>query len=338
MQKFGWGEEGRSKFFLFSDEKREFDRLAEAAPDNVVRRQAKPVLNTWLHARVKQIQIDNGIEGGFCFLFLYQALFGRQPAWLPQLISSCVASGDMRTTLYRMLAEVFLLNDPETLAGTELDGRKSFAFFAPYNYRAGRREANIRGRKGGSLCLPHIRGKMKYGHLPCDTPGLVSDTYPEPQSENLYTTWGRNNRLLEQHRSSALPYLLLESEPINDIDSQRDTILEHFKPANICSNWAFKPDYQHPTWRDEFGDPVWIFTRDHDDDWQHNMSVVGFILVSGVWYVVIENSWGSVHKGRRWFCITADEYSSWVHHKSSVVQTVGEIDMADNTNKIFGEL
>lgn len=338
MKRFGWGEEGRTVFQLFDDESREFDRLANDAPKNLMRREARQVLNTSLFARVQQIQQENGIDSGFCFLYLYQALFGEQAKWLPQLISSCVASGDMRTTVYRMLAQVYLLNDPEHLPGINTEGRNSMAFFAPYNYRAGRREGNIRGRRGGSLCLPHIRGKMKYGHLPCNTPGLESDTYPEPQSTSDYTQWGRNNRKMNQFVSAASKFLLLESEPINHIDSQETTILDHFKPSNICSNWAFKPDYRHPTWRDEYGDAIWIFTRDHDDEWKHNMSVVGFVTVNGVDYVIIENSWGQIHKGKRWFTITADEYSTWVRHNSSVVQTVGEIDLEDNTNNIFGEL
>jgi hypothetical protein len=338
MRRFGWGEEGRSVFGLFDDERRAFDQLANDAPGSLMRRRESTVLNTSLRERVHQIQLENGIDGGFCFLFLYQALFGNQPRWCPQLISSCVASGDMRTTVYRMLAQVYLLNTPEQLPGTEMEGPSSIAFFAPYNYRAGRREGNIRGKKGGSLCLPHIRGKMKYGHLPCSTPGLNADTFPEPQSTDDYTQWGRNNRMMDQHVRTASQYKLLESEPINHIDSQRTTILDHFKPANICSNWAFKPDYKHPTWRDEFGDPVWIFTRDTKDEWKHNMSVVGFVTVNDAEYVIIENSWGQIHKGRRWFCITADEFDTWVHYDSSVVQTVGEIDLADNTNNLFGEL
>ena len=338
MRKFGWGEEGRTIFQLFDDERRAFDSLANDAPGGLTRRRAKPVINVSLLAHVNRIQEENGIDSGFCFLFLYQAIFGTQPQWLPQLIGSCVASGDMRTTVYRMLAEIYLLNDPEHMPGHNTEGRNSMAFFAPFNYRAGRREAGIRGRRGGSLCVPHIRGKMKYGHLPCNTPGLESDTYPEPQRTATYTQWGRNNRMMDDFIKPASKFRLLESEPINHIDSQRTTILDHFKPANICSNWAFKPDYQHPTWRDEFGDPVWIFTRDTDDEWAHNMSIVGFVTVNDAEYVIIENSWGQIHKGRRWFCITADEYDSWVHYKKSVVQTVGEIDLADNSNNIFGEL
>lgn len=243
------------------------------------------------------------------------------------VVHNCVASGDMRTTSYRMLAEVFALNDPESLPGIDIDGPDSLAFFAPYNYRAGRKEAGINGNSDGSLCVPHIKGKMKYGHLPCSTPGLRSDRFPEPQNQNTYRAWGANNDLLDEFSSFGKKFVLLESEPIKTPEDAKSVIVDGLKPCNICSMWSFEPDYKHPSWTDSAGEPVWIWKRG-SQPWAHNMSVIGYVFVGDKWFVIIENSWGKYHKGRTWFAIPESLFGSWL--KQAECQSVGEIDLSDN--------
>jgi hypothetical protein len=322
----GWGIPGMSERNLLDEEKRQFDALAEIVPQRLMARDAKPPNKTLL-AKVEKIQQENGIQSGFCFLYLAQAIFGKQFDWLAQLIGSCVASGDMRTTAYRMLAEVFLLNDPEEIPGTEIAGRNNLAFFAPYNYRAGRREGGINGNSDGSFCMAHIRGKMKYGHLPCDTPGLESDLFPEPRSTSLYRRWGANNELLDKFAEIGRKYPLLESSPIKGAADAKKSIVEGFKPANICSSWSFVPDYQHPTWKDEDGQPVWIWKRGRSP-WYHNMSAIGHVVVNGQEFDIVENSWHNYHKGRKWFAVPATLFDTW--GRVAECQNVGEIDMTDN--------
>lgn len=322
----GWGLPDEPETKWISAEQEALDTLAAAVPERLMR-SAPKTPNADLIAKVQKIQNDNGIESGFCFLYLAEAIFGAPLDWLRQLIGSCVASGDMRTTSYRMLAEVFLLNDPESLPGIDIDGTDSLAFFAPYNYRAGRREAGINGRSDGSLCLPHIRGKMKYGHLPCSTSGLRSDAFPEPQDTGLYKDWGADNRLLDQYADRGKKFQLLESEPIKSAQDFHDVCCDGYKPANICSMWSFEPDYQHPSWKDSQGNPVWIFKRGRQP-WAHNMSVIGCVMVGGKEFIIIENSWGNFHKGRKWFAIPASLFDTWV--RDAQCQSVGEIDLADN--------
>lgn len=319
VEQFGW-------VGTLDEERRSLDALAEIVPERCMARDPKPV-NQELLTKVETIQKANGIESGFCFLYLWQAVFGAQAAWLRQLIGSCVASGHMRTTAYRMVAEVFLLNDPESLFGTTIVGPDNIAPFAPYHYRSGRKFAGINGNSDGSTCGGQIKGAMADGHLMCSTPGLQSDTFPEPQNQSLYKQWGANNTLLDRFKDQGKKYVLLESSKISNSEDAKTAIVDGKKPANICSMWSFVPDYQHPTWKDEQGQPVWIWKRGREP-WAHNMSVIGYVIVNGRAYAIVENSWAEYHKGRRWFAIPIDLLDDWL--PSAECQTVGEIDMSDN--------
>lgn len=322
----GWGIPSEPETAWVAAEHRTLDELANVVPERLMRSAAKP-FNEELLKKVHEIQQANGIEGGFCFLYLAEAVFGNQFEWLAQLIGSCVASGDMRTTAYRMLAEVFMFNDPESLPGIDIEGPDSLAFFAPFSYRAGRKEAGINGMSDGSLCVPHIRGKMKFGHLMCSTPGLNSDAFPEPQNQNTYKKWGADDQLLQQFAAHGKKIVLLESETIKELTDAEQIIVDGMKPANICSMWSFEPDYQHPTWKDAQGNPVWIWKRG-SQPWAHNMSVIGYVKVNGSKFVIIENSWGKFHKGRRWFAIPENLFAAWL--KQAECQSVGELDLTDN--------
>lgn len=157
--------------------------------------------------------------------------------------------------------------------------------------------------------------------------GLTSDKFPEPQSTSLYRKWGNSNQLLEQFKDQAVKYPLIESDKVTGADYLKTSIGTHFKPANICSNWGFAPDYKHPTWKLANGESVWIYKR--SGSWAHNMSVIGMVLVNGKWFVIIENSWGmDAHKNGSWFAIPAELFDSWI--RSAECMTVGEIDMTDN--------
>jgi hypothetical protein len=240
-------------------------------------------------------------------------------------VHNCVASGDMRTTAYRMVAEIFVFHDPEELPGTKFSGPESLAFFAPFSYRAGRKLAGINGNSDGSLCLPHIRGKMQFGHLPCNTPGLTVDAFPEPQREATYKQWGANDTLLNQFASQAAPFKLLESEPVKSVDDIHTLICDHLKPANICSSWGFRTTGKS-LGQDANGATIKQWTR--SGTWHHNMSVVGHVKRSGTEYVIVENSWGNYHDGSTCFAVEAGEMDRWL--KQSECQSVGEIDLTDS--------
>jgi len=306
-------------------EHKAFVEMGNDLPELVSRCMPREVINTDLLSQVKSIQNADGIDDGFSFIHLSIALFGEFLPWKKQLIGSCVASGDMRTTSYRMLAEVFLLNDPEQLPGVDIEGTDAFAPFAPFSYRAGRKRGNLNSGDG-SYCSVHIRGKMEDGILFCNS-GVESDTYPEPQSTSLYRKWGNSNSLLEKWKPKASVIKQLETEEVKTFDDVKDLLTVHHKPLNICSNWGFAPSYKHSSWTLSNGDPVWIYKR--SGSWAHNMSIVACVKVKGEWYVIVENSWGSTHKNGRWFTIPASTMSSWLRSASCL--SVGEIDLPDNS-------
>jgi hypothetical protein len=325
----GWGIPNEPESAWVACENKTRDEIAQVAPEMLSRHSAREAKNAALETEVREAIKAGGWEEGFNLSFLFKHATKLQPAWLRQIIGSCVASGDQRTTAYRMAAEVFLLNDPEELPGTKLAGRESLAFFAPFNYRAGRREAGINGRSDGSLCLPHIRGKMKFGHLPCNTPGLQSDAFPEPQRGDTYKDWGANNTLMDQFLEPAAKFKLLESEPVGTVDAVHELICTHFKPSNICSMWGFKSTNKK-LGLDAEGNPVYQWTR--SGTWAHNMSVIGHQKFNGTWYVIIENSWENFHNGGKTFAVEVNEMARWL--RDAQCQSVGEIDLADNAPAI----
>ena len=322
----GWGIPDQTITQTYFNEQSMFGQLAQAHPEAVVQRESRTPNRAMLE-KVIAIQKANGIDGGFWFGALEIAVFGSVFKWLAQTIGSCVASGGMRGTADRCLAEVFLLNDPETLFGNSIVGIDNLAHFAPYNYRAGRKRAGIDGNSDGSYCSVHTRGMMEDGMIPCSTPGLVSDAFPEPQSSSTYRSWGANDTLLNRFATTGRIYKLLESPKIDSTQQGKDLMMA-YKPAMVCSNWAFKPDYVHPTWKLSDGSPVVIYKRDTSTSWAHNMTDWGFVLVGNRWYVFILNSWGNAHRNGTWLVIPIELYDEW--QPRSERQAIGEIDMAPN--------
>jgi len=324
----GWGLPWQTLSDRLDDEARARDEIQRLAPAALMRHRAKQVKDDELLGKVRELMAKDGMEDGFSFLHLHEAIMGEQPDWKPQLIGSCVASGDKETTAARMLAEVFLFQELETLPGAETRTTDNLSFFAPFNYRAGRKLAGINGNGDGSLCLPHIRGKMQYGHLPCNAYGLASDDFPEPQNQSTYRAWGATDKYLNEFADVAGKYKLLESEKVRNPDELWTLTVEHFKPANICSMWAFKRGPQHPTWKTRDGKPVNIWVRDTRNEWAHNMSRMGYVVVGGRKYGIVKNTWGPFHDGRSWFVIDEDTDEAWL--RQAECQTVGNIDMKDN--------
>jgi hypothetical protein len=324
----GWGQPWQTTQERIDDERDARAKLAYESPLALMRRTAKEIKNEALYKRVLELMAQDGMEGGFSFLHLHEAVFGKLPDWLPQLIGSCVASGDKETTAGRMLAEAFLFHQPESLPGHTTNSPENLSFFAPYSYRAGRKLAGINGTGDGSLCVPHIKGKMQFGHLPCNSPGLTSDAFPEPQNQSLYRSWGATDRFLDQYSSMGGKFKLLESEEVRNPGQLWTLSTEHLKPANICSMWAFKRGPKHPTWQTRDGQPVYIWVRDTRDEWAHNMSRMGYVTVGGKKYGIVKNTWGPYHDGRSWFVIDEDTDEAWL--SQAECQSVGDIDMADS--------
>lgn len=326
----GWGDEHDSAETRHANEQRNFAALAEAAPTWAMRHAAKEPSQRILKALQDEMAKD-GITGGFSARYIELVVFGAFFAWLAQIIGSCVASGGMRALTRRTLIEIFLLGQAEETFGHQITGVDNVAPFGPYSYRAGRRFTNIRG--DGSYCSIHTRGAMTYGMLPCSAAGLQSDAFPEPQSASLYRQWGASNSLMDQFQSLAKKFLLLESENIRDADDSKTALREHYKPQMICSNWAFRPDYAHPTWKDRNGNPIIIYKRDTSTSWSHNMTVDGQIVAVEKDWTLIDNSWGpKAHKNGSFFIIPFSLFGDWT--RSAEIQTIGDIDLTDSATPL----
>lgn len=322
-----WLNENESPLRTRYVEKTYWEKLQASRPAQCTRHPAKdadPVLLRSLRER----QAANGIEDGIDLTVLLTMLFGENFRWLRQLIGSCVASGGMRAAAIRSCWEIVILGQPEETLGLHFSGRENLNHFGPYSYKAGRKLGGIDGSGDGSFCGAHIDGLFRYGQLPCDTVGLESDAYPEPQSTSLYRRWGGgSDQLLNKHKAAGQQFKLLESEEITSAESLKTVVTEHFKPCMICSSWAFRPDHQHSSWRID-GSPVWIYQRDRGNSWAHNMTLAAVCYVAGNWYVKIVNSWGdNAHKNGDYFWIPLDLMAQWL--QSAEVRTIGDLTQRD---------
>jgi hypothetical protein len=277
---------------------------------------------------VKDLMAADGIVDGFSCRHVEKTVFGGFLAWLAQIIGSCVASGGARAWTRRTLIEAFLLNDPEEIFGTKIIGIDNVSHFVPYSYRAGRSFSNIRG--DGSYCSIHIRGFKEYGALPCSTPGIKSDAFPEPQSARLYRDYGSSNDVLNKFKDVAKKFTLLESGKVTSASQAKEILTVKKSPIMVCSNWAFEPDYTHPTWKLADGTPVVIYKRNRRTSWSHNMTDDAWVVIeNGEEFVIIDNSWGQrAHKNGSWFPIPVSLYDSWC--KDSERMYIGDIDLKDN--------
>lgn len=308
-------------------EKRLFGEMSEADPVLFSRNPIREPISQGTLDKVKAEQAKDGIEGGISLRHIEPVVFGSLLAWLRQLIGSCVGSAAMRLTSRRMLWESFVLGDPEEIFGTTLPGKESFAPFAPYHYRAGRKIAGLNGGDG-SFCSAQIRGLKQYGLLPCSTSGIESDAFPEPQDQRTYRAMGNSNAFLEKFAPVAMHFKLLESEKVGDAETLKVLVTEHFKPVEICSMWAFTPDYTHPTWTLDGGQKVVIYKRDRRTSWAHAMSLIAVVEVAGKWYAIVENSWGNAHKNGTWFAIPLELADVWLRDAEAL--SIGDIEMTDN--------
>jgi hypothetical protein len=305
-----------------------WDALAGKVPARCTRQSAKEVADPPLLTMLREKQKSQGMDDGVDLVLLLKMLFPGFK-WLRQLIGSCVASGGMRACTIRSVWEVVILGQPEETLGLDFTGQTdNINHFAPYSYRAGRKIGGINGGDG-SFCGAHIQGLMQDGFLPCDTSGLQSDAYPEPQSMSDYRRWGNSNSLLAEFRPAATKFDLLESERVTSADSLKELIGEHFKPMMVCSSWAFRPQNQHPTWKID-GQPVWIYQRDRGTSWAHNMTIAACVQVGGQWYVKIVNSWGdNAHKNGDHFWIPIEVMAEW--SRSAEVRTIGDLAQRDTS-------
>lgn len=304
-----------------------WDQAATETPQLFTRRPAKEANEVELLKIRAMMQERADIEDGVMLKFIEPYVFGEFLQWKAQIIGSCVGSSFMRGATHRTLWESFILGDPEQIWGTKLIGTDNVAPFAPYGYRAGRKIGGLNGGDG-SFCSAQIQGAQRYGILPCSTPGLESDAFPEPQSSSTYRRYGNSDSFLNEFSDAASKHKLLETEKVRNADAALELITVHFKPLQICSMWAFKPSSNHPQWKFD-GQTVVIYQRDRGTSWAHAMMINGIVKVFGNWFAIVQNSWGmNAHRNGDWFAIPLELFDQWL--RDAECMSIGDIELTDN--------
>lgn len=324
----GWGPRNEIVSRIKEQEAREFDLIVKDNPKLLQERPAKDIKNTELWKTVQELMKADGIEDGFSFRYLEQAVWDKVFTWLKQLIGSCVGSGAMRAHCSRSMAEILLLGQGDEFLGTALPDQNtilSIAMFAPWAYGKGRELGNFDDMSDGSYCAVQARA-MGIGNLPCSAEGLgqYTDAFPEPQNTNTYRLWGSSNyrSIRKKFEEIAKQYPVTESVKIQNSEDCKRNLIEGFKPMLQCSDWGFGPAKKIP------GSDLWVYTR--TTSWAHNMTRQGYLKINGNWYVDIRNSWGEdAHKNGDFFLVSQDEDERWI--KDSEVQTIGELTLPKST-------
>lgn len=330
--KMGWGFDSQTLEEKQYGEKKALEQLVAANPAMMYERAAKDFTSSPIYKKAIELQEADGIEDGFSFRYLEQAVFEIALVWLAQTIGSCVASGAMRAVFKRTLAQIMLEGDAYEFFGTDKpdqNSANSICSFAPYNYGDGRQIGNFDTGGDGSFCRVHIQSLMK-GILPCWATNLSQYTnqYPEPlSSEDTYRKWGdKQYRSVRQNfLSTASDFKLTESIVVNSVDVSKTQLITHLKPQMICSGWGFAPQSQIP------GTKFWTYKR--SGTWQHNMTRQGYLKIKGNWYLDNENSWGmQAHKNGDYFLVPAEVDDQWV--RDAEIQTIGELILPESKPQV----
>lgn len=308
-------------------DRRALATMAETAPSRFVAHGVGSY-DEAIHAQCLELGKADSIEEGWDMTWLETLCGVNLNDIAPQIIGSCVATSHIVLLATRALHEVVLLGRADELLGKDLSGRKSIAPFGPYSYRAGRKYAGISGRGDGSTCAGQIRGTMTYGFLPCDTPSLESDFFPEPKSTSLYRAWGANDSYLEKFADFGKSLDLVEAPEVRTVE-QASELLQQFKPLQICSGWGFRPTGKRL--------PNGDILHSRSGSWAHSMQVQAICKMSdGNWYVKIRNQWGrTYHSGKPYFWVTIEEFAKWLRNSSTLA--IGSLqNRASRAIDVFG--
>jgi len=333
-QKTGYGLPGQTPEQILQTERDATARMKAAQPQLCQTRAPKPVVNKVLMKEVKDLMAADGLEDGFSFRYLQQAVFGKELEYIPQSIGSCVASSSMRNIGDRALAEITLLDQPEILPGTVIVGKENLLTYGPFSYAAGRTVGGITGGRpngmdDGSFVAAHVQGLMSYGALLCSCPDLQAASYPEPKTNRegdaIYRQWGSDPTLLNQFKDSQHRIFLQESDDVNSFDKIREALMA-FKPVSVGSALAVKQE--SPIEGLSFnGKQAMMAYQDTTDSWQHAMGISGVWKYRGQWYGEVRNQWDLFHQNysQDFFILPAEFINSWA--KNGTFKTIGELQM-----------
>lgn len=299
------------------------DRLQADMPVAFADREATPLVPE-IAKKWDEFQLSKGRHAGSCDMTLLEDFaFGRNFAWLPQGIGSCVISNTFRGWVKRLIFQVILAGQSAEYFGVNEFGPQSIAPYAPWSYGMARKRANMRGGDG-LCCEPMGASLLKDGVLPCSSPKLMSllkslgmdsdKDFPEPQNNALYRAFG-DWKYLDDLAVDAC-CRLLDTDSVTTLD-QHIGYAEAYKPMFQCSGIAIKKIGAHK-------DGFTIHAQDKGNSWAHNMGWQGHFYASdGRRFSRLSNeSWGD----EIIYNIPDEELEGWYRRGLVSTMTIGEID------------
>ena len=299
----GWGPRGADEKDVLDFEARFSDACYAEAPQPFGSEETtdeRP--NNESYQKWVQFQKDRGrYEGSNDLTLLDEFCLGKDIAWLPQIIGSCVLSNTFRAWVIRLLYQMFILGKAEEFIGRNEFGVNNLSFYGPFTYGLARRKANMR-RGDGLYCSP-MAWALAQGVVPCDNQTLRRITssngvggdrdYPEPQSKSFYRAMGNWKYLDELSPFMQTP--VDQYQKINNGD-ELWAFLESGKPGYVCSSEAIHKIGEH---KDGFP----IHARNPRDSWAHNMAWHGNLVASDGerFFRQSNRSWGKKHIYNRKF-------------------------------------
>lgn len=195
-------------------------------------RQMIPAIEAWLRGQFK-------FDAGWNFL-VAEALVYAVYLWFRQNIGNCVGASHCMLLATRIAHEILAEGDAEERLG---EGQLAMPF-VPFSYGVGRLVGGlIRSRGDGSFCGAQINATMKYGFLPCYTPGLqeyagTRDADQLPQGTSAAgRQFGGSQRLLEQWMPYAQAFDLVEAPKPENADEAWQLVADAVSPLQICSGY-----------------------------------------------------------------------------------------------------
>lgn len=303
----GWGEKK-----LAVAQNRLAEALSQEALPNVV------VAGDAIGAGAMLPTIENKIRAQFKFDEGWSCLVAEQMVYglaelitlmITQNIGNCVGASHAALLASRIAHEILALGEAEEPLG---QGNLAMPFI-PYTYGVGRWVGNMLRGGDGSYCGAQIEGTMKYGFLPCFTPGLDGFDGTLPQcSAAVGRQFGKSKALLEEWSAKATEFDLLEAPKCTSADDAKELIVTKQVPLQICSGQGFVYD--------RFDSKYGVHLYRPGGRWSHSMQLVACFAIKGQWFIVIRNQWGAnAHKGSPeigipggCMVITLEVFAKWI--------------------------
>lgn len=262
--------------------------MMEALPNACLPRDCKgasamlPQIEKMIRSKFK---FDEGFDLSVVERIVYR-LSDSETLMVKQNMGNCVGDSHCCDLASRIAYEVLAQGDAEEPLGVGLLGIP----FIPFSYGVGRWVGGMLGPGDGSYCGAQMEGTMKYGFLPCFTPGLDAYGGLPQSSSSVGRLFGKSKSEIEKWTKYAIQFDMAEAPVCRSADEAYDLIANKRIPLQICSGtmptyWKFDDTLGIPLYR--MGEPA-----------SHSTQIVGAFKIKGRMLFHWRNQWGlDAHKG-----------------------------------------